>query len=779
MLSKANIIKAKGQSVSLLVFIMIAAMLINIGLLLLINFEKFFDDKVDELGAPHYVALEERRIYDAEQTEYLKKYKGVEKVEKEDVLSFMTDINYNDGEMPSVLVLSNISTAKGMSKPILYEGKEKISEKGIYLPMLFKVGGGYEVGDKFKVKLNDEIKFYNIEGFTEEISFGSLNNQLFRIYMHDKDYSELVEKYPNMDCVLQSVRLTSDPKDSSILNSDYTKEFFYDNTVAESSTKYFYSLDYFAVKEARTFLSDIMAMIMIAFASMVVLISLIVIRFRIKNSIEENIVNIGALKAMGYTGKQILLSYIIQFGGLSFVGVLLGLGASYAVLPAISRMMLAQTAIIWEQGFDLLQTSITFIAVMLCIILVTFACAYGVTKKIPLLALRSELNIKSYSKNNFPLSKSKGNLTFLLAIKSVFQSKGQSVMIAIIICIASFIAISGIAMYTNIGMNSKEFTMMIAGEMPDAAFFLKNSEDAPKLMKKFKDDKEVRTAYYSGDITLMVDGNESRTTITEDFSDYEGSYLYEGKYPQTKEEIAISSLLLDIMEKGIGDKIIIEQGEKKAEYEITGKLQTMNDGGRLVALTDAGVKEVLPDYKPLIIYLYLSNPDTASSFVKNVTKEEGEIFSSVIDMQELADTQLGVYNSIFLILAIVILAITLFIIFLVLFLVLKTMILRKSKSLGIYKATGFSTWNLVNQMSMNLLPMIVIGVMLGCVIGYLGFNPIMSALMGTMGIMKTNMIVSFPVTIVLCIALIIISWGLSMLISLRVRKISPIALIKE
>ena len=779
MLSYANIKKSKGQSISLLAFILIATMLLSLGLMLYFNFGSFFEKKVEEMDVAHYSVVEERRIYDEEHTSYLKNYKGVEKTENEDVISFMTDVNYNDGTMPGVIVLSNESKAKGMSKITITEGKKQLSERGIYLPYIFKTGGGYEVGEEFILKVGEEYRKYSIDGFTEEILFGSANNQLFRFYISDKDFNTLVEKYPAFDCVLLSARMSDHPMESSVLNSAYIKKFYYDKTVESSSIKYLYYLDYSAVKNARTFLANIMAMIMVAFAAMIVVISLIVVRFRIQNSIEENMTNIGALKAIGYTGRQMLLSYLIQFGGLSLLGVILGLIATYSALPAFSRIMQAQTALVWKQGFDPLLTIITFAAIMLAIILVILVSARGIVKKEPLKALRSELNHSYYSKNHFPIAKTRGSLTAILAVKSIMQSKGQSIMITIIIAIAAFIAISGIAMYTNVGMNSKDFTETIAGEMPDVAFMVKNSEDAPRLMKKFKGDEDVRKAFYSQGIHLLLDDNETMSTITENFDDYEGSYLYKGSYPKASSEIAISALLANITEKGIGDKVTIKQGENNEEYKITGLLQTMNDGGRLIALTDAGVKQVIPDYKPLYMYLYLENPEDTTKFIKNTEAEEGDIFNNVLNMQELAKTQLGAFNSVFFILALVIVGVTLCIIFLVLYLVLRTMILRKNRALGIQKALGFSSWSLINQMAMNLFPMIVIGVIIGSAAGYFGFNPVMDALMGTMGIMNTPMDITLPITIVVCLCLIIISWMLSIVISARVRSISPIILMGE
>jgi len=53
----ANLRKATGQAVSLLAFALISALLLNLGLLLMIGFGDFFDQRSEALHAPHYALL--------------------------------------------------------------------------------------------------------------------------------------------------------------------------------------------------------------------------------------------------------------------------------------------------------------------------------------------------------------------------------------------------------------------------------------------------------------------------------------------------------------------------------------------------------------------------------------------------------------------------------------------------------------------------------------------------------------------------------------------------
>ena len=66
---------------------------------------------------------------------------------------------------------------------------------------------------------------------------------------------------------------------------------------------------------------NMVAMILVAFAAVIVLVSLIVIKFRVTNSIDDGIINIGVLKAVGYTSRQILASITLQFMLIAFLRV--------------------------------------------------------------------------------------------------------------------------------------------------------------------------------------------------------------------------------------------------------------------------------------------------------------------------------------------------------------------------------------------------------------------------------------------------------------------------
>ena len=74
------------------------------------------------------------------------------------------------------------------------------------------------------------------------------------------------------------------------------------NTLLEDydSNVYHDSSFYLMVKQARTMTSSIGSMIIIGFSMIIVAVVLVMVKFRIGNTIEEEIRNMGVQKAIGY-----------------------------------------------------------------------------------------------------------------------------------------------------------------------------------------------------------------------------------------------------------------------------------------------------------------------------------------------------------------------------------------------------------------------------------------------------------------------------------------------
>lgn len=94
----------------------------------------------------------------------------------------------------------------------------------------------------------------------------------------------------------------------------------------------------------------------------ILLIALVVIVSNIGNYIQENMKNLGALKAVGYTSGQLVASLLLQFTGISLLVAILGMTLSYLCFPFLNDMMISQTGIPYEVRFLPLPCLLTLLA---------------------------------------------------------------------------------------------------------------------------------------------------------------------------------------------------------------------------------------------------------------------------------------------------------------------------------------------------------------------------------------------------------------------------------
>jgi putative ABC transport system permease protein len=742
MLAAANIRKNKSQAGSLLIFVLIAVLFLNVGLVMLFNFDKFFDTRAEQRQTPHLTILQKAEYTKDEQLKWLEQYPRVDDVEKLAVLANYGEYFMHGYKNVAAVIFQKASDSRTMNKFMLVGESLPLNDNGIYVPYIMKVAGDYNLGDDYRLLFDDQELHFTIAGFTEEITFGALMNDLYRFYVSDG------------------------------------KTFYHTEEMKNSSSPFVFSISYNAAKEARSTVS-ITALLITAFALIILIVSLIVIHFGIVNNIDESMTNIGALKAIGYRNIQIIFSIVLQFTSIALIGGLVGIAASQLILPILAKIMESQSALIWKPGLDVALALKSLLFIMLSVLAVSLVAVKRIFNLHPLIALRGGLNTHSFKRNTLLLEKTRGPLPFLLAMKQLIQSKKQAFMVMVIIAAMSFASVAGMSIYYNIGVKPDIFLSMIAGENADVAFVVKDRSRTEDVVMNLQKRQEVRKAFGYQHASLVAENIDVAGFIAKDFEQREVNMLFEGRYPKHDNEVAVGYNFATSTGKQIGDSIMVNAGGQEKEFIITGFIQSMSSGGLNMMMSYDGILTIKPDFTFDQICIYLAPDTDAKAFIQNVKAAEGDIFSYSVNMKELIRTQFSQLGDIFAAVAVGMLSITMLVVLLILYMVIKTMILRKKRELGLQKALGFTTFQLMNQIAFHYTPIILMGTLLGCVGGYFGLNPILSLFMRGAGIVKTNLPAPTAWTVITCVVLSVLAYLVSMLISWRIRKISPYSLISE
>ncbi|SEW12460.1 ABC transporter permease [[Clostridium] fimetarium] len=785
----ANIRKTKSASTTLVIMFVIAALLFNSGLLVVVNYGSFFNNLKDELKPSSvYFAIPDK-IYTDEVKTYIDENEHVEQTQTNEVVVLDANILSKGEDKSFPIMFSNMDEKREISKWKFVGEHLSAEDMSVYVPDIFKAVSGYQLNDKIKINYTDEETkevnaiTFTVKGYTEDIYFSSTDTGYLSFYLPQDTYNKvkaILNKpeylthvvFANLDNVKNASSIESGIREILNLNSA--------SLMAADPSTMLVVIDLELIELSRCMMASMISAMMVMFAIIIVIVCLLVVRFRIVNSIEEDVMKIGSLKSVGYTSRQIILSVMLQFLLIAGIGSFIGCALSYPTLPAVAAVFEQQSGLKWEQGFDGGVTGSAFIILLLIVILIAYLAAHRISKLNPINALRGETSERKYKRNHLQLENTRGNLPLILALRTVLQGMKQNIMIIVILIAVTFSGAFGVIMYYNTTIDTKAFEEVPGMEICNAIAVLNPVMDQTEVVDTIKNMDNVRNVQYLEEVKIKVEGMEVAAYVMDDYSKKETMLVYEGRYPQNNNEISLAGILAQRLEKTIGDTVTVRFGENEEKFKVVGLSNGSQMGGLNSSILAKDYVRLNPNFKHQSLYIYLDKGTDAAKFVTKLeSKFDKSMLLTAVDFDKGMAEGMASYQKIVAAMGLAMLIITLFVVTLVLYFVISSSVIRKKRELGIQKAIGFTTYQLMSQLSISFTIPIMIGVVIGTLLGASYTNSLMSLSMKGAGIMKAGFIVDPYWIIAFGAATIVFSYLLSMLITWRIRKISAYALVTE
>ncbi len=767
LIARSNMRKAKGQTAAIVVLILLAAILLNLWLMLSMDYKANFDRYHDKLNAEHVTLLvDDTNKVQKFLSQTLESDPEVKEFRLDNCMYMVGTFSYNDGQMNGQFIFMDKQTA--ISRTI---GKAEIVEEsnltsGVYLPVLYK-SDDYSIGKTIELTIGSHPVTYPVCGFFNSVMMGSHNCALTQIILTRDKYAELEELNYAYQTTLCSVRLNKK-------TSNLTYEAKIKAIVSESfPNTQMASNCYDIVAQSRYISQGICSAIMSVMAFFVLLIALVVIVSNIINYIQVNIKNLGALKATGYTSGQLVLSLLLQFLGLAFIAALVGAALSYTLFPAINTMMIAQTGIPYAIHFLPLPVIISLIILGGTVALSVWLSARRIKKIEPIVALRSGVQTHNFKKNRVPLEKTRAPLNFALALKTTLSGVKHNITVCITMLVLSLVVVFSGLMTENIIVDMTPFLNLIVGETADSAINVQVETEDDFLEVLNSDSRTEKVYLYNSLNVSHVGGAELMATLCDDFSKVNNqSVVFKGRFPKFDNEIAIAAKYAKEKGFAIGNEIEITANGKTEKYLISGFTQITNNLGRDCLLTRQGY-ERLGELTSVTYYIKLAEGTDIDAFNEEMKGNfEGNV-NTVINVNATIDAAAGVYVSLMTIIVSAILVLSAVIIAFVLYLLVRTMLNNKKRDYGILKSLGFTTKQLILQTALSFMPAIIISTVIGLIISCLTINPLLSLFFSSLGIVKCTFDIPIVFATIAGIALILLSFGIACLLSLKIKKIAP------
>lgn len=765
-LAMHNLKKSKGQYISFGIMILITALIMNISLVLAFQTSDAYDDYFESLDtADVNVLIPKLQAYGGLEDE-IAKLDDIEEIEKhEGVFVSATVRNFADSDFDMNTVFYNADHERSLNRLEVSKCTGMLNG-AVHVPMYMTELGGFSVGEDITYSIDGTDYTFTIDGVVSEMQYGNYGTGLIGAYLPTEAYDDFAEEN-EAGLVMEYSLKVKDGADLTDVKKDIT-ELLSDKGIAMLKIN-----DRDTGKQTRTMVCNLLIVIFIALATIILIVSIFLSNFRIRNTIEEEMTDMGVLKALGYTSNMIIRSSVIPYTLVGGISALIGMIISVFLIPSVAYILAVQSGFSFTPDFDILAALLTILIPTLVIVTFAYISAKKIHKLQPINAIRG-ITGTGADKNHFPLESTKTGIGFTLILKQIASMAGQNVLLfAVSFGITVLLAFAGTLFY-NVNIKPDNFMDTLSEETP-AVIFTAREEKLEELKTMLEKDTDVELVLEYATVQASYADGSLTAFLCEDFSLVTNDICYEGKNPVADNEIAIGSALAD--KYAIGSEIKITVGDHSAVYTVTGYVQSVNNTGEICELSKKGYERISENtIRTLNVY---ADNISVEDFINKWEKDYPELISDTLNYKKLAENGQKMYSGIVSIVTIVLFIISVLVVLLVMYIIINSMLTRRRQEFGIYKAIGWSDRQLVTQAALSFVPIIGLASVISAIVGLLYMPAIDNVIFGMLGAMKNHFEVPLWFLLIFSLLFTFAGFIISVLLAAPIKKISAYSLLKE
>ena len=442
--------------------------------------------------------------------------------------------------------------------------------------------------------------------------------------------------------------------------------------------------------------------------------------------IEEERIEIGTLKALGYTNMQIISKYIIYSLLACIIGGILGMTVGLYLLPTIVWSLYSMIYNMphfyctYRFGIGLIGIILAFI----CIGGATLLVARKELKQMPSVLMRPKppKNGKKILLEKISFIWKRFNFSHKVTARNIFRYKKRAIMTVVGIAGCTGLMLTGFgirdsvddipsAQFNGIFKYDTSITLSNTNGLSDIEEYLKNNESIENFVEVCATTGELSKESTSCNVTVFVPDSLDNYNSVYNLIDY-----------QTEEAISISNEGIIITDKAaetlgvtVGDEITFIDGDD-VQYQFKIENIAKNHVGHYVYMSKEIYENNFKPYKTDIVYLNTKNisDEAQNEILKNILNMDGVASVSSINalMQSVSD-MLNTMNYVVLVLIVA----SAMLDFVVLYNLANINIAERQREIATLKVLGFHDNEVDNYINKENIIFTVLGIALGLILG--------------------------------------------------------------
>lgn len=758
----------RGSFLGFGAIILIAACMLGSALTLLCTVGPRYTALADELRTADVDIVVPRTAATADVRDVIDRTTGVAAVEPHDVL--LMDAQIHDFRGTDFAIRTMITDAD--APRTLNQTRVLATAAGggdLTIAQYTAQFGQFAPGERIELRIGGHDESFRIAGVVEEMEFGNAGSQILAFSAPAARFTQLERAYPQVRMTEYAVSVSAGADPRAVRSH-------IERALADAGVPVAAAIDCDSVRATRTMVSRLIILILVVFAVLVTIVSLALCTFHIRNIVETDRTDMGVLKALGYTGQMISHAMMAPYLLVCVGATLAGLALSTLATPAIGSLIALQAGFTFHARADARAWLITIAALAGVTLLFAWIGVRSLRALQPIEAIRG-ISARSQRHTVRPLNRMPGNARTAISLQQAAASPSRNLLVGCMTFLMTLI-VSFVATLTyNAAVTPDNLYNTLSTETPQVVATPAQGETT-EAMQRIRAIPGVQNVIAYTTARVGIDGTQMPAFVSDDFDATRNDIRYEGNHPATAHEIAMGSALADA--HPIGSKVTVSHGGTSLSYTVVGYIQSVNDGGTVCELTNAGYTRLDPDFahNPHTLYVYCDGADTAR-VIRAIESTCADLVTHTTDMERMRETSQQMYGSIMSAVSLAMLILAIGLTGLVLMMVVRSTIVRERRRFGILKALGYTSGQLMRQIAAALMPATAASAVLGALVAGMAARPVTDALFATVGVMRSQFDHPALLPIAAALALTAVQGALALGFAAPIRTISPYQLITE
>ena len=753
-----DLIRNRGVNLALFVLLVLSASLMATGAMVMERLVGSVDQLFEEAKPPHFLQLH-KGGYDPDA---LARFAGsrpeIDAWLVQEMIAFdgaavgwERPATGESGDLAASLI-DNLFVTQNQAFDFLLDESGAIPRPApgeVYVPVAYQQSFGLRAGDRLRIRTDTGVHAFQVRGFVRDAQMASSLSSATRFLVSEAAFRDLTRAGGGVPEIIVQYRL----KDPS-LASEFQRAYESDGALPKNGQAVTFQM----IRMVNALGDGLVAVALVFVSLLLVAIAMLNLRFVIRGTLEDDVREIGAMKAIGLRSSAIARLYLAKYR----VMALLACVASGGLAVVATRLLTRDVQVDYAEAPPGLATVLVPVLALALVYLFVIGLCRGVLRKVrKIQVVRALVHGETRDERRVPrtslASFRGGNINRRLALLDLRAEGGQWVLIPVVFFLTTVLMTLPANVFSTFA--SPNFVTYLGAQESDLRADLQFSDELDTvredLLASMRTDARLTDVRAFATMLYETRGEEGWETLRVEVGDHaSGTVEYlQGTRPEAG-QIALSYLNAEKHRLAPGDELTVRDGDGPRALLVSGVYQDVTSGGFTAKMHG----EVTSGAAGYVVYA-----DTAGGAdPAAVAADYGERFPSaaVVPMREYVQQTLSYVTGAFRNAAVVAGVFGIGVALLITGLFLKLRLTRERRKMGILSAVGFSAREIVTQVRAKTVLAVAAGTSLGVIFAATAGESLAGVLISSAGLGIADLtFLPEPLLVYVCYPLALVGAG--------------------